>query len=46
MTCDECGDRIFIGYEYWHNPDTDENYHLDCIPTDLTPRMEKRYREE
>ena len=47
MKCDFCGDNIFVGDEYYHYPNIDQNYHLDCIYKDEEIiKKELRYREE
>ena len=50
MQCDECGDSIFIGDEYFHNSKTDENFHLNCLQGQTSDTikniLEKRYRED
>ncbi len=49
MNCDECGDAIFIGDTYKHDPEEDKNYHLgDCNFVNEDPQFpnEERYREE
>lgn len=48
MNCDECGDTIFVGSEYYHNKEQDCNYHIDCIGTDQDKldTVVLRYREE
>jgi len=51
MNCDECGDGIFVGDEYWHDKERDLNFHLSCVPmvyeeTDPMFKLEKRYKEE
>lgn len=48
MNCDECGDGIFVGDEYFHDCATDENFHLSCVSEqDQEARfLDKRYREE
>ena len=44
MVCDECGDNIFVGDEYWYDPKADTNYHLGCKVLDEQNQLIKRYR--
>lgn len=50
LNCDECGDGIFVGDEYYHHAKEDTNYHLDCIQSltsdQVKNEIEKHYRED
>ena len=47
MNCENCGDAIFVGDEYYHDTEMDINVHLSCVSSfqDET-KLEKRYRED
>ena len=34
MKCDNCGEDICLGSEYYHYPFLGLYYHIDCEPTD------------
>ena len=34
MKCDNCGEDICLGSEYYHYPFLDLYFHIDCEPTD------------
>lgn len=47
MKCDNCGEDICLGSEYYHYPFLDLDYHIDCEPTDSEMvKKELRCRED
>jgi len=48
FTCASCGSQIFIGDEYYHEKEHDENFHLSCaLNYDIREfPLEQRYRED
>jgi hypothetical protein len=49
MNCQECGERIPVSWLYYHNPNSDENYHLSCaerLYEEPDRTMQQRINEE
>lgn len=47
MICNGCGEKIGVGYEYWHDPVEDENFHFFCtLNQERNQRLVKRYLED
>jgi hypothetical protein len=46
MKCAYCGDDIRTDEEYYHFPNIDINYHIDCLlPSELMLKKQRRIKE-